>query len=63
VQLRCDRPDYRATLSERGSNWERISAKFWKADLIFVRPDALCLMPRFFKPDAHLNLQPINRGP
>jgi len=44
VQLRCDRPDYRATLSGRGSNWERISAKFWKADLIFVRPDALCLL-------------------
>jgi hypothetical protein len=41
VQLKCDRPDNRATPSGRGSNQERISTKFWKADRTIVRPDAL----------------------
>jgi hypothetical protein len=42
VQLKCDCPDDRATPSRCGSNQERISAKFWKADRTVVRPDALC---------------------
>jgi len=53
--------------SGHGSNQERISVKFWKADRTVVRPDALCLPSErrlgFIKPDAQLNLQPINRGP
>jgi hypothetical protein len=67
VQLKYDHPDDRATLSGRGSNQERISAKFWKADCTVVHPDALCLPSirclGFIKPDTQLNLQPINRGP
>jgi hypothetical protein len=67
VQLKCDRPDDKATPSGHGSNQERISVKFWKADRTVVRPDALCLPSErrlgFIKPDAQLNLQPINRGP
>jgi hypothetical protein len=67
VQLKCDHPNDRATLSERGSNQERISANFWKANGIVVRPDALCLSSGrrlgFIKPDAQLILQPINKGP
>jgi hypothetical protein len=35
--------DNRATASGHGSNQERISAKFWKADRTIVRLDALCL--------------------
>jgi hypothetical protein len=43
ARRKCDRPDDRATPSRRGSNQERISTKFWKADCIVVRSDALCL--------------------
>jgi hypothetical protein len=67
VQWKCDCPDDRAPPSRRGSNQERISAKFWKADRTVVRLDALWLSfgrrLGFIKLDAQLNLQPINRGP
>jgi hypothetical protein len=43
VQLKCDCPDGRAPPSGRGSNQERILAKFWKADRTVVHSDALCL--------------------
>jgi hypothetical protein len=41
MQLNCDRSDNNATPFERGSIQERIFSKFWKADRIVVRPDAL----------------------
>jgi hypothetical protein len=43
VQLKCDRPNNRATPFGHGSKQERISGKFWEADCIVVLPDVLCL--------------------
>jgi hypothetical protein len=39
--------------------------KFWKADCTIVGRliSTVRTTPRFIKPDAHLNLQPINKGP
>jgi len=45
-------------------NLRKNFCKIWKVDRTVVRSDATVRMtPRFFKPNAHLNLQPINRGP
>jgi len=47
--------------------WKEFQRNFWKANRTVVRPDALWLPSGwglgFIKPDAYLNLQPINRGP
>jgi hypothetical protein len=59
VQLKCDRPDARATPSGRGSIQERISVKFGKpiAQLSVRTPYVYCpAAPGYFKPNAHLNL-------
>jgi len=63
----CDRPDDRAHRPDEALKQEKISAKFskfWSHSCSSKRPmTTFRTAPNFIKLDAHLNPQPINRGP